>query len=446
MIGRLATMLTTWSQRWVPDAYVIAVLLTAIVFLLAVFIGGVTAAEAASAWGTGLWELLAFAMQMCLIMLAGYVLAQTKPVGALLERLAAMATSPTRAVLVVALFSMISALINWGLSISASAVCAKIVARKCRTADFRLLVACAYLGMSATWHAGLSASAPLLVATREHADKTGIPLIPVSETIFSSFNIVLTLIVLVVIAVLVPRLHPKPQDTVPLPETADIGHQPEVVPTESNSWSDAVERWPIISWAVVVLATSFLWQHFSSKPIGEAIDLNTVNLILLTAGVLLHWNPRSFLSACERGGSFLWGIVIQFPFYAGIYGIIKSTALQDKFADVFVRTSTAETFPVIVYWYSGIVNYFVPSGGSKWFIEAPYIMQAGAEHGVAAPLTVLAYAWGDMMTDAIQPFWAIPLLGLAGLKFRDIMGYLTLVFIVYAALVSVAFAFAPRFF
>jgi len=164
------------------------------------------------------------------------------------------------------------------------------------------------------------------------------------------------------------------------------------------------------------------------------------------AAILLHWTPRGFLAACQRGGGFVWGIIIQFPFYAGIYGLIKFTALQDKLAGVFVKTSTPATFPLLVYWYSGIVNYFVPSGGSKWAIEAPYILAAGRDLGVPTALTVLAYAWGDMMTDAIQPFWAIPLLGLAGLKFRDIMGYLTLVFLIYAALVSLAFLLAPSFF
>ncbi len=449
MISRLANLFTHWAQRWVPDAYVIAILLTALVFGLALGFGGATPRDAVDAWGKGFWELLPFAMQMCLIMLGGYVLAQTRPVAALMEALGRKATTPRRAVLLVALFSMLAALVNWGLSLAASAVFARVVGRACPKVDFRLLVACAYLGMSTTWHAGLSASAPLLVSSADRKDVATIPVIPVTQTIFSSFNLGLTVLVIVIVAILAPRLHPREEETVPMPAEA-LTPTPQSPPPSGErggeAWSDWLERTPWASFFVGAMAVFYLWGHFGSKPIGQAVDLNTVNFILLFAAVLLHWTPARFLAACKEGGVFLWGIVIQFPFYAGIYGIIKSTALQDKLADVFVKGSTESTFPLVVYWYSGIVNYFVPSGGSKWFIEAPYIMQAGSELGVAPSLTVLSYAWGDMMTDAIQPFWAIPLLGLAGLKFRDIMGFLTVVFLVYATVTSLAFLLAPMFF
>jgi short-chain fatty acids transporter len=449
MISRLANFFTVWSQRWVPDAYVIAILLTAIVFVLALAVGGATAGQAVDAWGNGFWELLQFAMQMCVIMLGGYVLSQTKPVSRLLDWLAAKATTPTRAVLVVGLFSMLSALLNWGLSLSASGVIARKVGRTCPRADFRLLIAAAYMGMSTTWHAGLSASAPLLMATEKGAQDAGTAIVPTTATIFSPFNLILTGLVVLLMALLLPKLHPAEADVVSLAGAMD---EPAAAPAEARpeggkfQWSDWLDRSPLATVAVAALALAFFIRLFGEKPIGEAINLNSVNMILLTLGILLHWTPRSFLGACERGGGYIWGIVVQFPFYAGIYGIIKSTALQDKLADVFVKGSSESTFPLVVYWYSGIVNYFVPSGGSKWYIEAPYIMQAGANLGVDPSLTVLAYAWGDMMTDAIQPFWAIPLLGLAGLKFRDIMGFLTVVFLIYAAVVSLAFLLAPRFF
>jgi short-chain fatty acids transporter len=453
MISRLAGALTVWAQRWVPDAYVIAILLTAIVFAMAVGMGGATPLQVVDAWGAGFWELLKFAMQMCVIMLGGFVLSQTKPVSLLLDRLVAGATNPTRAVLTVGLFSMLSALLNWGLSLAASGVIARKVGKACHAADFRLLIAAAYMGMSTTWHAGFSASAPLLMATEAGARDAGVPIVPTTATIFSTFNLLLTGIVVVLMALLLPRLHPKPEDTkrfnAELAEggeeaasTAATGTAPEG--TSKLVWSDWLDRSPLVTIAVAVLSVTFLARLFGSKPFGEALNLDTVNLLLLTLAIVLHWTPQSFLGACQKGGGFVWGIIIQFPFYAGIYGIIKNTDLQSKLADVFVLGASKDTFPVIVYWYSGVVNYFVPSGGSKWYIEAPYIMEATRALHVDPALTVMAYAWGDMMTDAIQPFWAIPLLGLAGLKFRDIMGFLTVVFLVYAALVSVAFLIAPR--
>ncbi len=451
MINRLANAFTNMAQRWVPDAYVIAILLTLVVFCGAVgwgFDADVSTLErmgsTVDAWGGGFWALLAFGMQMCIIMLGGFVLSQTRPVAKLLDWLSEKATTPTRAVLIVSLFSMLSALVNWGLSLSGSGVIARKVGLKCPKADFRLLVACAYLGMSATWHAGFSASAPLLVATEKYAQESGGQVIPTSSTILSPFNLVLTLIVIVVICLLVPQLHPRPEDTVPL--TASIDETRDEDERSDSSWSDWLDRSWLMTLIVAAIAVTFLWRLFSGGDFGAKLNLDSVNLILLTLAIILHWTPRNFLKACEKGGAFVWGIIVQFPFYAGIYGMIKGTALQERVADFFVSRSTPETFPLVVYWYSGIVNYFVPSGGSKWYIEAPYIMEATQRLQVDPALTVLAYAWGDMMTDAIQPFWAIPLLGLAGLKFRDIMGFLTVVFLVYAALVSVAFLLAPRFF
>jgi short-chain fatty acids transporter len=159
----------------------------------------------------------------------------------------------------------------------------------------------------------------------------------------------------------------------------------------------------------------------------------------LTAAVLLHGTPASLLAASEEAAGVLHGIVLQFPLYAGIYGIFKSTGLSDRIGEAFVAIASPRTFPAVVYWYSGLVNYFVPSGGSKWAIEAPYLLRAAKDLGVAPEKVVLAYAWGDMATDLIQPFWALPLLAVAKVEFKEILGFLLLAFFVYVPLVSVAF-------
>jgi short-chain fatty acids transporter len=160
----------------------------------------------------------------------------------------------------------------------------------------------------------------------------------------------------------------------------------------------------------------------------------------------MHWTPASFLKAALEGGSFIWGVIIQFPFYAGIFGIIKFSGLSDVMGDWFTAIATKNTYPFIVVWYSGILNYIVPSGGAKWAIEAPYIMTAGKTLGVSPQLTVIAYAWGDMVTDVIQPFWAIPLMGVAKLGFRDIMGYCMVYFLIYMVVISLGFWFLPYMF
>ncbi len=194
---------------------------------------------------------------------------------------------------------------------------------------------------------------------------------------------------------------------------------------------------------LVFAAAGLVWLlvHFSSKRFD--LTLNVLNFTFLFLGILLHWTPARFLRSAEEGGKLIFGVVLQFPFYAGMYGIIKSSGLADIVGNWFVSISSQKTYPAVVYWYSGLVNYFVPSGGSKWAIEAPYILAAAKSLAVPAHKVVMAYAWGDMATDLIQPFWAIPLLTVAKLEFKDIMGYLIIIFLVYLLLVSGAFLLFP---
>lgn len=445
-VATLATALTRWSTRWVPDAYVLAVLLTAVAAALALAFTPATVPQVVEYWGRGFWELLAFSMQMSLIIFTGYVVAVAPPVARLLDRLASLARTPRGAVTLMALVSMVLGLINWGLSIVGSAVLVRFLARRVRQVDYRLLVAAGYLGMGTTWHAGLSASAPLLVATPGHFLEKEIGLIPVTETIFHPFNLVLVGVVLAVMTVLVPALHPSRKETVTV-DPAVLAEMEEFRPParEEATPATAIEHSPWVNLFIGLAGLAYLVLYFRGKGLG-AININVVNFLFLMLGVLLHVKPASLLKAAEEAGKYVWGVILQFPFYAGIFGIVQYSGLSDRIGDWFVSFASPQTYPVIVYWYSGLLNYIVPSGGSKWAIEAPYIMKAGAELGVPKELTVLSYAWGDMMTDMIQPFWAIPLLSVARLRFRDVMGFAVLIFIVYAALTSLAFLLAPRFF
>jgi short-chain fatty acids transporter len=198
-----------------------------------------------------------------------------------------------------------------------------------------------------------------------------------------------------------------------------------------------IENSPVINLIVGICGLIWLFWYFGQRS-WAGINLDVVNFTFLMVGVLLHWKPSSFLKAAQEGGSFIWGVVVQFPFYAGIFGIIQFSGLAEVMAGWFTAIATKETYPFIVVWYSGILNYIVPSGGSKWAIEAPYIMQAAK--------TVIAYAWGDMVTDVIQPFWAIPLLGVAKLNFRDIMGFCMVYFLIYMVVISIGFLLLPVFF
>jgi short-chain fatty acids transporter len=218
-----------------------------------------------------------------------------------------------------------------------------------------------------------------------------------------------------------------------------------ICPTEALTPALRIEHSPFINMIVGLGGVTWLFWYFQKNGFA-GINLDVVNFTFLIIGVILHRTPASFLKAAYEGGTFIWGVVIQFPFYAGIFGIIKFSGLAEVMANWFTAIATKELYPFVVMWYSGILNYIVPSGGSKWAIEAPYIMQAGKTLGFSAPLTVIAYAWGDMVTDVIQPFWAIPLLGVAKLGFRDIMGYCMIYFLFYMVLISIGFLLLPYIF
>lgn len=449
-LERLSERLTDWSVRWVPDAYIIALGLTVFVGALAVGLTPSTPVTILDHWGAGFWALHSFAMQMCWILLGGYIVAVSPPVEALLRRLARLPRSSREAVALTAALSMTLAFLNWGLGLVASAFFTRALARERPRLNYPLVVAAAYLGMAATWHAGLSASAPLMVANSGNfLEKELGGVIPTSETIFHPFNLGLVGLTALILVLVATWLHSDARDievpSVRLEEASPAEPRAVERRAEAPRPRTPAERLEHASWigiAFFAVAAVRIVRQFTLQ--GASLDLDMVNFSLLALGTLLHRTPHRFLRAAAAGAGQLSGIVIQFPLYAGIYGIIKYSDLQQVIAGWFIHAATRDSFPLLCYWYSGLLNYFIPSGGSKWAIEAPYMIAAAKALDVPQNLTVLAYAWGDMMTDAIQPFWAIPLLGIAGLSFREIMGYLTLFFVVIALLGSAAFYVAPR--
>ncbi|MCP3100945.1 TIGR00366 family protein [Myxococcus sp. K15C18031901] len=438
---RIAEALGRFSARFVPSAFSIAVLLSLLTMGLAMGWADAAPAKVLDAWGGGFWELLTFSMQMALVMFTGYLLALTPPVRRLLVWAAGLARTPRGAVALMAGVSMGLAYINWGLSLVASAMLVRFVARRRPDVDYRLLVACAYFGLGATWHAGLSASAPLLVATPGHFLEKSVGVIPIDRTLFSPFNVGLTVVVVVGLVLLAWALHPEPGSVVRV-DPAVLETLGDFVPPErpaEKSFAVWLDHARVLNLVFGVLGLVWLGRYLWMNGGWRALNLNVVNFTFLVLAVLLHGTPARLIKASEEAGGVLHGIVLQFPLYAGIYGIFKATGLTDRIGELFVSMSTRSTFPAIVYLYSGVVNYFVPSGGSKWAIEAPYLLEAAKTLGVAPEKVVLAYAWGDMATDLIQPFWALPLLAVAKLEFKDILGFLLVAFLVYLPLVTLAF-------
>ncbi len=431
LLARLGLSLTRWTERWVPDSWVIAVLLTVVVAVLAMTVGGASASATLNAWGNGLWALLALTMQFTLMMVVSYACAVSPPLKRAFVWLASRPNPerPRQAIALMAVFSTVTAWLNWAFSLVVGAAFLPFVVRANPHVDFRVLVTCAYVGMGTVWHTGLSGSAPLIIATPENfLIKSGVltEIVPTARTMFAGFNLFYAVAAGVVGVLVAIALAPKEKQSVRiaadrLAQMAEPG-EPLRRPATMTP-ADVLEWWP--GWSLLVGGALLVYFGLQVWTVGfgRAWTIDNYNLLFLAAGLLLHWYPKSFLHACEEGIRNTWGVVIQYPLYAGIFGLMSYTALGSVLTHFFVAASSPRLFPVVVYVYSAILNYFIPSGGSKWIVEASYLIPAGQALGVSVPTVTLSYAYGDMTTNLIQPFWAIPILTVAGLRFGDIMGY-----------------------
>jgi len=347
------------------------------------------------------------------------------------------------------LVSMGASWLHWGLGLIAGPIFLQFLVRKHPRVDYRLAVAAGYLGSTCTWHAGLSGSAPLLMATPKNFMEAQAGLIPVSTTTFSAFNLVLTAVVVTVMTLTVRRLYPRDADVLTSADVAGAAREPEADPhaqpvserAAGFSLARLLENTYTMNLVMGLLGISGLWMLYAEG--GYRMSLNVFNFAGLFLALMLHPSPASFVGAAARGATYLHGVVVQFPFYGGMYGLIRYSGLAEIIGRWFVSVASPATFPVIIYWYSGVLSYFIPSGGSKWAVEAPYVVSAAQALAVPVPHAILAYAWGDMSTHFLQPFWAIPLLAIARVEFKDIVGYLALLFVVNLAVVSTAFLLLP---
>ncbi len=438
-VGLLGEGLTRFTERWVPDSWVVCMGLTVLTLLLAMGGAQATLNESVLAWGNGMWSLLELAMQFSIAMIAAHACVSSRPVFRTLNRLASVPNPnrPLQAIVLMGAFSMITAYMNWALSLVASALFVPFVARHNPKADIRVMIAAAYLGLGTVWHGGLSGSAPLILATPGNpllAPATGAPvidrLIPVTESLFIPFNLVYLAVIAVVALVTVVALHPRGTPTTLSDEQIDRMMPVLPEPTEARTPAAGMEAfrgWPLLA---AVLIAYPLGHSIVTRGFGASWTINAYNAVFLIAALLLQQRPSNLVRAFSHGARSASGIILQFPFYAGIFGVINNTGLGEWLGNVFVRIATTDTYPLVVYFYSGFMNVFVPSAGSKWLIEAPYLLPAAAELGVSATTTVLAYAYGDSTTNLIQPFWAIPILTVTGLRFGHILGYTGIVAIV----------------
>ena len=416
-------------QRYLPEPFVFAVLLTLVAAILAMPICHQTPIEVVEHWGGGVWGLLAFAMQMALVLVSGSALAAAPVVKKGISSLASLPKSPAGAIALVTAVSAICCWINWGFGLIVGVIFAKEIARKLSGVDYRLLIASAYSGF-VVWHAGISGSIPLTMATPGDslAKATNGVLtdpVPVSQTILDPHNLVLVALVIVAITVVNSLMHPK-KDVVCV-DPVLLEEEPIRVERPDNpSPAERMEHSKVLGWIVSLLGISYLVIHLGFE--GGPLDLNSVIMIVLFVGLLLHGTPLNYVRAFTKAASGAAGIILQFPFYAGIMGIITGVGASGicfgtVISDACISISTPQTYPLLTFLCAAVLNMFVPSGGGHWAIQAPIMFAAGADLGVDPGLTGTAIAWGDAWTNLIQPFWAIPALAIAKLNAKDIMGF-----------------------
>lgn len=419
-------------QRWLPEPFIFAILLTFVAAVIAMPVCHQTPIEVIEHWGGGVWNLLAFAMQMALVLVCGSTLAAAPSIKQGIDALARIPKSPAAAIALVTIVSALCCWLNWGFGLIVGVIFAKAIARHLSGVDYRLLIASAYSGF-VVWHAGLSGSIPLTMATPGDALSTATngaltSLVPVSQTILDPHNIVIVVLVIVAITVANTLMHPKKDAVTVDPALLEEGTENfgELKNTKDFTPAQRMEHSPLLSWMIALLLASYLVVKLVFR--GGSLDLGIVIMIFLSLGLMLHGSPLAYVRAFGKAATGASGIILQFPFYAGIMGIITGVGasgicMGTVIADACIKISNPTTYPLLTFLCAALLNMFVPSGGGHWAIQAPIMFTAGADLGVDAGLTGTAIAWGDAWTNLIQPFWALPALAIAKLSARDIMGY-----------------------
>ena len=438
----------TIFKRFLPSPFAIAILLTLVTMALALLFTQGPKDEnhflaVLSFWESGIWNnaLLVFAYQMMLILVLGHVLVLSKPMNLLIIKLTNLVSNTSNAVLLVSITTMLVSFFNWGLGLIFGAIMARKVAEASQLRNFDinypLVGASGYVGLM-IWHGGISGSAPLKVAESGHLAslmkgigsinlESDLPdLIPFSETVFSGFNLLLFGILLILIPLFLYFLGRKATIT---PTNLPIYKGPDSAETKLTG-VERLDHSQIfgISFGILILI-AFIYQYFGNIQ-SLAITPNLLNFFMLGLALILHRNVASFLSALEesiRGAS---GILIQFPLYFGIMGIMRDSGMVVQISDFFVSIATTQTLPIFTFFSAGLVNIFVPSGGGQWAIQGPIVVESALKLGVPLPKAIMALAYGDQITNMLQPFWALPLLGITKLKAKEILPYTLLMMLI----------------
>ncbi|WDZ50542.1 TIGR00366 family protein [Acinetobacter vivianii] len=445
LLERFALRISNWSEKWFPDSYIFALLGVIIVSFAAICIGA-PVQDVASSFGNGFWSLIPFTLQMTMLIIVGYVVSVSAPVKKLIQMMARIPHSGRSAIVLVATTSLLISLVNWAVSTILTALLVIALAkRKELNMDYRAAAAAAIIGMGATWALGISSSAAQLQANKASLPEsiynlTGV--IPFTETIFLWQSLVMTLILVIVSIAIAYWSAPKGDNVKTMQDfelSFDEEEKTEVKSTRPGDW---LENSPLLTIIVVALGLIWMFIEFSkTNPIIAISSLNTYNFVFLMLGLALHHTPRNFLNAVSQAVPAVSGILIQFPLYGSIAFIMtqalngEDLSLSHYIAEFFVSIASKETFAIVMGIYSAVLGFFVPSGGGKWIIEAPYVMQAANDLQVHLGWSVQIYNAAEALPNLINPFFMLPMLGILKLKAKDVIGFTVTQLIVHLPLV-----------
>jgi len=433
VLKRTARPFVIFVERYYPDPFVFVIALTGVTFVAAVLLTDSSATLALTSWGDGLPLLLAFMAQIAVTLITAHALAQTDTVGHLLTWLAKRPRNTVQCYILVTIISGIASLLSWGIGLIAGAIIARQVALQASDRGIRvhypLLVACAYAGFS-IWHMGYSGSAPLFVATPGNAMEDSIGrLIPVQETMLARWNILGAFFSLLVITVSCVLMHPDEKEVVEAPvkelRASEIRAPQQV---SGGSVAERLDNSRSLSVTLALLLGGYLAHWFWTR--GVDLNLNIVNWTFLCLGLSLARSPVHYIRLVRNAGTAVTPVFIQYPFYAGIMGMMGGTGLVALLSGWFAEIASTQSLPFWAFIAGGIVNFFVPSGGGQWAVQGPIFIEAAKTLGTDPALVVMGVAYGDQWSNLIQPFWAIPMLAVAGLHLRQMMGYTFVIFIV----------------
>ena len=429
---KLAKPFVRLVDKYYPDAFLFVIILSILTFVLAITLTGSTSSETLKAWGGGLPELFTFTAQITIVMITAHALAHTSPIEKLLVKLGDIPKKPVQAYALVTFISGLASLFAWSFGLIVGGISAKFIAIGCEKKKIKihypLLVASAYSGY-VIWHMGYSSSAALFVASEGHSLVSRIGVIPVTETIFNSFNITVALLTLITITIICPLMRPSRDSEIIEIDTKLLKDKSKTKNiNEINSFAQRIENNRYLSFLTGISLIGYIFLIYSEK--GFFLDLNIVSWTFLSIGLLLANSPIHYVKLVNNAALTVGPIILQYPFYAGIMGIMADTGLIKILADGIASVATSETLGFFSFLSGGLVNMFIPSGGGQWAVQGPVMIQAAETLNVEPYVIVLGVAYGDQWTNMIQPFWTIPLLAIAGLHMRQIMGYTFVIFIV----------------